>query len=171
MAKINKLKAMALSSSCQNKAEVMENIAKIGEKQRELTRLETEISDIIAQATNERKNKIDLLQLEIESLQMSVQIWCEANREKLLKNGVKTANLITGEVSWRAGKKCVVGSATPELIDRLERFGLHRFIRIKKELDKTAILKEPNAITDIEGIKIQVSDDEIVIKPFGVAVK
>lgn len=65
----------------------------------------------------------------------------------------------------------VAGKVTPELIDRLERFGLHRFVRIKKELDKTAILKEPQAIADIEGVSIKVGDEELIITPFAVRQK
>lgn len=170
MAKINKLKAMALSSSCQNKAEVMENIAKIGEKQRELTRLETEISDIIAQATNERKDKIDLLQLEIESLQMSVQIWCEANREKILKKGLKTANLITGEVSWRFNPPSVRLYKSDVVLETLKKMGLTQFIRTKDEINKDAILADPKAVEDIKGISIVSGVEEFIVKPFEVSI-
>lgn len=74
-------------------------------------------------------------------------------------------------MAWRAGKMSVAGKVTPELIDRLERFGLHRFVRIKKELDKTAILKEPQAIADIEGVSIKVGDEELIITPFAVRQK
>lgn len=170
MAKINKLKATAWSNSCQNKAEVMENIAKIGEKQRELTRLETEISDIIAQATNERKNKIDLLQLEIESLQMSVQIWCEANREKILKNGLKTANLITGEVSWRFNPPSVRLYKSDVVLEKLKEMGLTQFIRTKDEINKDAILADPKAVADIKGITIVSGVEDFIIKPFEVSI-
>ena len=40
------------------------------------------------------------LQDRIGMLQAGVQTWCEANREQICGKG-KTANLITGEVSWR----------------------------------------------------------------------
>lgn len=165
-----KIKATATQKVCQNRAEVAEHIAKIGEKQRELLRLETEINDIIAQATNERKDEIELLQLQIESLQMSVQIWCEANREQLLKKGLKTANLITGEVSWRMRPPSVRLYKADVVLETLKKLGLSRFIRTKEEPNKDAILADPKAVENIKGISIISGVEDFIITPFEVGV-
>lgn len=165
-----KIKATATQKVCQNREQVAENIAKIGEKQRELLRLETEINDIVAQATNERKDKIDLLQLEIESLQMSVQIWCEANREKILKKGLKTANLITGEVSWRLNPPSVRLYKSDVVLEKLKELGLTQFIRSKDEINKDAILADPKSVADVKGITILSGVEEFIIKPFEVVI-
>ena len=38
----------------------------------------------------------------IETLQAGIQTYCEAHRDELTSGGkTKTANLVTGEVSWR----------------------------------------------------------------------
>lgn len=165
-----KIKTNANQKVCQNREQVAENIAKIGEKQRELLRLETEINDIVAQATNARKDEIELLQLEIESLQMSVQIWCEANREKILKKGLKTANLITGEVSWRMRPPSVRLYKADVVLETLKKLGLNQFIRTKEEPNKDAILADPKAVQDVKGITIVSGVEDFIIAPFEVAI-
>lgn len=167
----NKVKKVATQLVCQSKVEVVEGIRKIGEHQRELARLEAEINDILAKAADERKEKIDMLQWEIERLSISVQIWCEANRDSLLSKGLKTANLITGEISWRVRPPSVTLRKIDVVIERLERFGLHRFIRTKKEVNKDAILADPMAVKEIEGIHINSGIEDFVITPFEVDIQ
>lgn len=155
--------------TCQDKAQAQVYIKAIGDNARKIDQLNAKMNAELAKVSAKYAERITPLQTMNDELETAVKAWCETHKSELLADNAKTANLTTGEVSWRAGKPSVIGSATPELIDRLERFGLHRFIRVKKELDKTAILKEPKAIADIEGVSIKVGDDEIVIKPFAIA--
>lgn len=155
--------------TCQDKVQAQVYIKAIGDNARKIDKLNAKMNAELAKVAAKYAERITPLQQMNDELETAVKAWCETHKSELLADGSKSANLVTGEVSWRVGKPSVIGSATPELIDRLERFGLHRFIRVKKELDKTAILKEPNAIADIEGVGIKVGDDEIVIKPFAIA--
>lgn len=152
--------------ACHSKAQAQVYIKAIGDNERKIGKLVAKMNDEIAKVSAKYAERITPLQAMNDELETAVKAWCEAHKAEILTGDSKTANLITGEVAWRAGKMSVVGKATPELIDRLERFGLHRFIRVKKELDKTAILKEPNAIADIEGVSIKVGDEELIISPF-----
>lgn len=154
--------------SCQSKAQAQAFIKAIGDNACKIENLTAKMNAEIAKVTAKYAERITPLQEMSDELSEQVKTWCNANKDELLVGDSKTANLITGEVSWRLGKPSVMGKATPELIDRLERFGLHRFVRVKKELDKTAILKEPLAITDIEGVSIKVGVEELIITPFAV---
>lgn len=152
--------------ACHSKAQAQVYIKSIGDNERKINKLNDKMNEELAKVAAKYAERITPLQAMNDELHQVVAMWCQAHKDELLTDGGKTADLITGEVAWRAGKMSVVGKATPELIDRLERFGLHRFIRVKKELDKTAILKEPNAIADIEGVGIKVGDEELIISPF-----
>lgn len=157
--------------SCQSLDEVQSIIALVGEHEREITRLTTEMNDKITVITEEYAHKISPLKLTIDELTAKVQIWCEANRAILLKDGGKTAKFITGEVSWRQNAPSVKVRGTDDVIARLERFGLDRFVRVKKSVNKEAIGEEPTAVADIEGITVVDGVEEFKITPFEVAVK
>ncbi len=156
---------------CHSKGQAQVYIKALGDNERKIAKHTAKMNEELAKVAAKYAERITPLQEMNDELETAVKAWCEAHKAELLTGDGKTANLITGEVSWRCGKPSVVGSATPELIDRLERFGLHRFIRIKKELDKTAILKEPNAIADIEGVSVKAATEEFIITPFTVRQK
>lgn len=155
-------------SACQSKKQAQVCIKAIGDTNRKIKQLEAQMEKEIAKITAKYAERLTLLQELSVQMTNTVQVWCQNNKDKLLTDDVKTANLITGEVVWRKRPPSVVGKSTPELIARLERFGLERFVRVKKELDKQAILKDPSAIADIEGISVQDGKEEIIIKPFSV---
>lgn len=157
--------------SCQSLDEVQSIIALVGEHEREITRLSTEMNDEIAVITENYASQIQPLKLAIDEMTSKAQIWCEANRAILLKDGGKTAKLITGEISWRQCPPSVRVRGTDEVIARLERFGLDRFVRVKKTVNKEAIGEEPTAVADIEGITIVDGVEEFKITPFEVTVK
>lgn len=154
--------------SCQSLDEVQSVIALIGEHEREIEKLCTEMNDKIAVITEEYAHKISPLKLTIDELTAKAQIWCEANRAILLKDGGKTAKFITGEVSWRQCSPSVRVRGTDEVIERLEKAGLTHFVRVKKSVNKEAIGEEPTAVADIEGISIVEGVEEFKITPFKV---
>lgn len=156
--------------ACQSKAEVMDNITEIGNKQREIARLEAEMNDKIAEITNSYKGNINALQLDVERLTHQAQIWCEANRNSLLDKGLKTANLIVGEVSWRYRPAKVMLKKEDFIIEQLEQQGLTQFIRVKKNVNKDAVLADRQAVQDIDGINIIDGVEDFVITPFEIEV-
>lgn len=170
MAKSTKIKAVATLPACQSKSQVQDFIRTIGDKNRELSRLETTMNDEIAEITNSYAEKINPLKLEIEQLTGAVQIWCEANRIKLLEKGLKTANLITGEVSWRIRPPSVNIRGKEAVIEKLKSLGLTQFIRTKEEPNKEAILEDVQAVKDVKGITIVSGVEDFIINPFEVEV-
>ena len=57
------------------------------------------------------------------------------------------------------------------VIEVLENFGLHEFIRTKQEVNKEAVLANPQAVSKIEGINIRSGEEEFIIKPFEQEIK
>jgi len=164
-------KTLAAVWVCQSKEMVMESIRNLGDAQRELTRLETEINDQIAAITAAHKGEIEALKTRIETLVSGIQPWCEAHRSELLKDGGKEANLVTGLVRWRQRPPSVSIRGMPKVLEMLRVMGLSRFIRSKDEPNKEAMLADPNAVAGIPGISIVTGVEDFVIEPFEVEVQ
>ncbi|MDE3938781.1 host-nuclease inhibitor Gam family protein, partial [Glaesserella parasuis] len=71
----------------------------------------------------------------------------------------------TGEVQWRAKPPAVVAKGIDGILESLRNLGLFRFIRTKEELNKEAMLAEPDVARSISGVTIREGVEEFVIKP------
>lgn len=162
-----RIKTKAQATIPQSKLDCQADIKKIGDLQREHLRLATNMNDEVAIIMKASAPHLDLLEEQIQLLQTGVQTWCEANRELLCGKG-KTANLITGEVSWRQRPPSVRISSADTVIDTLKRLGLSRFVRVKEEPNKDAILAEPDAVRGVAGIAISTGVEDFIIAPFEV---
>lgn len=150
----------------QSRDQVAEYIAAIGTAQRERARIEQDMNDEFAKLKQRYEELAQPFKTEIEERSKGVQAWCETNRNALTFDGkTKTATLSTGEVQWRMRPpKCGV-KGLEAVLDRLKRMKLDRFIRTKEEVNKEAILAEPDAVARVAGISIEQGED-FVIKPF-----
>ncbi len=167
MATAKKLKSKAQTSVPQTRDEVAKDIARIGELMRKRTRGEADMNDKISQITKDYQPELDMLTQEIEGIQQGVQAYCEAHRDELTDSGkTKTANFVTGEIQWRANPPSVRVSKADQVIEFLKRIGLGRFVRTKEEINKDAILSEPDAIKGVQGITIVSGVEQFVINPF-----
>lgn len=167
MSKPNKIKAKAMAYSPQTRDDCASDIRKLGDLQRELLRAEAHMNDKIAKITAAAQPELDDLKARIATLQTGVQTWCEANRDTLTDGGkVKTANLVTGEVAWRQRPPSVSVRGADTVIDTLRRLGLVRFIRTRDEVNKEAILNEPDAVRGVAGLNIVTGVEDFSIVPF-----
>lgn len=165
--KTNKLKAAAKVSVPQSRDDTAQDIAKLGELQRELAVMTATMNDEIAAITARFQPLLDEQKARIDLLQQGVQAWCEANREALTEGGkTKTANLVTGEVCWRTRPPSVAVRGADSVIDTLKRLGLVDFVRTKEEVNKEAILNEPDKARGVAGITIVSGVEDFVITPF-----
>lgn len=147
--------------------QVQSAIKEIGDLSREHTRLTTEMNDIIADTSERYAPELKRLQAEIEPLQQAVQEYCEAHRDELTENGKsKTANFVTGEVQWRQRPPSVAIRGADAVLDFMQRMGFDRFIRTKNEINKEALLLEPEVAKGIAGVTIKQGVEDFVIKPF-----
>ncbi len=150
----------------QSREMVADYIREIGERQRQLVRLETHMNDELARVRERFEAEADPHRQRIAALQHGAQIWCESNREQLTQGGkVKTAAFTTGEIQWRTRPPSVRVTGAEAVLDLLRRMGLGRFIRTKEEVNKEAILNEPEAVASVPGIAIAQGEDFIVV-PF-----
>lgn len=162
-----RIKSAAATYVPQNRDAVITDIKRIGDLQREASRLETEMNDAIAEITEKFAARIAPIKTDIETLSKGVQGWCEANRDELTNGGkVKTANLVTGDVSWRQRPPSVSIRGVDAVMETLERLGLQRFIRTKQEINKEAILLEPKAVAGVAGITVKSGIEDFSIIPF-----
>lgn len=165
---ISRLKTKAITHDVPDtRNAVAIDIRRIGDLAREHTRIQTELNDQIAALTAHFAPRLDLLSQQITTLQAGVQVWCEAHRAELTQDGrTKTANLLTGEIQWRQRPPSVRVTGADAVIKFLERMGLARFVRTKQEINKEAILNEPEAVAGVAGISISTGIEDFVIVPF-----
>ncbi|EFM3083734.1 host-nuclease inhibitor protein Gam [Escherichia coli] len=164
---VKRIRNAAAAYVPQSRDAVVCDIHRIGDLQREAARLETEMNDAIAEITEKYASQIAPLKTSIETLSKGIQGWCEANRDELTNGGkVKTANLVTGDVSWRQRPPSVSIRGVDAVMETLERLGLQRFIRTKQEINKEAILLEPKAVAGVAGITVKSGIEDFSIIPF-----
>ena len=142
-----------------------ESIRKMAELQRQLQHIELTLIEEITPIRDYYEKKSKPLKEKIEDLQVGLQFWAEKNKADLINGKTRTAKLATGEVGWRMSAATVHVAAT-NVIDSLKRLGLTKFIRTKEELDKNAILANPQGLESVKGLSI-VREETFWVKPFG----
>lgn len=168
----NRLKAKAQVYVPQTKDEAAADIRKIGDLQRQHLRSQAEMNDAIAHITEKYQPMLEGIAEQIKTLQDGVQGYCEAHRIELTDGGkVKSANLITGEIGWRQRPPSVSVRGQEAVIDLLKRLGLTRFIRTKEEVNKEAVLNEPDEVKGVAGLTVITGVEDFVISPFEQEVK
>jgi phage host-nuclease inhibitor protein Gam len=167
MAKKTRLKTPAVAVSVpQSREAAADAVAQIGRINRDLARLEADMNDELAAVKARHETAADPLRLQLQALTTGVHTWAEANRDTLTQGGkVKTAPLTTGELVWRLRPPSVRITGAEAVLDALYRLRLKRFIRVKEEVNKEAILNEPEAVAHVPGISISQGEDFVVV-PF-----
>lgn len=162
-----RLKTKAQIYVPQTKDAAAADIRKIGDYQRHIQRTQAEMNDAIAHITATFQPSLQSLGAQLKNLQNGVQGYCEAHRHELTNEGrVKTANLITGEVQWRQRPPSVAVRGAETVIENLLRLGLGKFVREKLEVNKEAILNEPDEVKGVAGINVVTGVEDFVITPF-----
>lgn len=151
----------------QSREEAANFLHDIGLMQRQVARIEADMNDEIADAKN-RAEKASLgLRDTIDSLTQGLRTWCEANRDALTDNGKrKFADLGTGKIEWRFTPPKVTIRGADEVIARIKTLGLAIFLREKVEIDKEAMLREPDKARLIQGVGIGREGENFYVEPF-----
>jgi len=166
--KKTRIKAPALLAPApQHRAECAAWIKTLGDEQRALIREEAAMNDELAAITERWHAALEARKAKIMDTQAGIQAWCEANREELTENGkTKTANLITGAVQWRQRPPSCRVTGIAAVIQLLYERKLDRFVRVKEEVNKEAILNEPDAVYGVPGITVVSGVEDFVVTPF-----
>jgi phage host-nuclease inhibitor protein Gam len=167
MATKQRIKAVAQQRVAQSESDVAGMIRNVGDVSREIQRLQAAMNDEIAEITARYEKLIQPERENLMSLQSGVQTWCEAHRETLTNSGkVKTYGFITGQVQWRQRPPSVQVRGVDAVLDLLRDRGMYSLIRTKEEINKEAILNEPDSIKGMRGITIVTGVEDFVIEPF-----
>ncbi len=150
----------------QTRDEAAQAVADIGVASRQLARIEAAMNDELAVIKELHEAAAEPHRQKIKTLTVAVQTWAEAHRDELTQHGkVKTCALTTGEICWRTRPPSVRVTGAEAVLDLLRRLGLGRFIRVKEEVNREAILNEPAALVGVPGIKIS-QEEDFVVSPF-----
>lgn len=168
MAKAPKIKAAAAAHRVpQTREEVVNMIAEIGNHQRDRQRLKADMDDQITAIREKYDKQLAEHSEAIQQLTEGVHTWSEANKDALTNGGkVKTANLMTGEIRWRMRPMSCKAVRVKEAIEEIKLKGLAGlFLRTKEEINKEAILANPEAVKDCRWISLEQGEDFVIV-PF-----
>ncbi|MDH4122395.1 MAG: host-nuclease inhibitor Gam family protein [Deltaproteobacteria bacterium] len=145
--------------------EAAEYVMTIGAHQRELKMLEAAVDEQKSAFDQKLMSEAAPHKQGIEDCAEGLRIYCEANRKRLTNDGkVKTVDFEHGIVAWRMRPPSVRVASVKAVIDTLRALDFTRFIRVKEEVDKEAILREPETVAHLKGITISQGED-FIIKP------
>lgn len=165
--KPTRIKSDTFAVRFQTREEVEQAIKQIGDLQRQLERENLAQNDEIGAITEKYAPCITALQDQLKPMQEAVQAWCESRRDELTQNGkTKTGSFNTGEVQWRQRPPSVGIRGADSVLESLRTLGLVRFIRIKEEINKDAMLNEPEIAATVAGVTIKRGVEDFVITPF-----
>lgn len=151
----------------QSDAEAMTAIAEIGRIDREIARIEADASDEVTKVTEAAGAKAAPLRDRLDAIVDGLKVYCEANRDRLTGGGKsKTIAFSTGTVSWRNAPAGVRFNATVAvIIQRIKDLNLPQFIRTKEEVNKDAMLADPDKATSVAGVKVRSAGESFFVEP------
>lgn len=165
--KATRIKTDTHAVRLQSRDDVELAIKQIGDLQRQLEQTAIDQNNELAVITEKYAPILTALKAQIEPVQTAVQAWCESRRDELTQNGkTKTGSFNTGEVQWRQRPPSVAVRGADSVIENLKTRGLVRFIRTKEEVNKEAMLNEPDIAGTVAGVTIKTGIEDFVITPF-----
>lgn len=173
MAPKPKLKTPAIQAP-QTPQENAVRISNYGALQARRAALVAEMSERQRGIGEEYQADISLIDAALREEHLAIQMFCEAHRGELAEeNGVKYIEFTTGRVEWRKQPDIIAAPTKPDTQDTvfslLEQRGLHRFIRVKREINKEAMLAEKGnlagLIAGIPGLSLRTGSEAFTIKP------
>ena len=106
--------------------------------------------------------------LGVNALDAAAEAAAMAVRAAALTGGdkTKTVDLGTGVLKWRFRPPSVRILKAEDVIARLKALALGRFVRTKEEVDKEAMLKEPQVARTVAGVSIGSGGEDFIVEPF-----
>ena len=140
-------------------------LAEIGQEQRATDKIRSGLNAKMDELKAKAMADDEPHQKKISQLVEGLFAYAEANRAELTDGGKrKTVEVPTGIFGWHMTPPAVKLRDVELILESLKSLKLERFIRTKEEIDKEAILKEPNVATTVKGVSIS-QHEEFVAKP------
>jgi phage host-nuclease inhibitor protein Gam len=145
--------------------EAAEFLTQIGKEQRATDKIQSDLNAKVDELKTKAMANVEPHQEKISQLVEGLFAYAEAHRDELTDGGKrKTIEVPTGIFGWRMTPPAVSLRDVKSILKSLKSLGLERFIRTKEEIDKEAILKEPNVATRVRGVSIS-QHEEFIAKP------
>lgn len=145
--------------------EAADILLEISKEKRAIEEIQSKLNETADQLKLKASRDAETHQDKIFQLMSGLFAFAEANHDKLTEEGKrKTVETMNGNFGWRTTPPAVNISNTEKAIKSLESLGLDHFIRIKKEVNKEEILKNPEKAEKIKGISIT-QREEFFVKP------
>lgn len=154
----------------QNRDDAAAAVTTIGDVGRQLKRLEADMNDELAKTKEAYEYLATPLRASIEEKTEGLKIWAEANRTALTGGDkTKTVDIGTGVLRWRLRPPSVRLLKIESILTSLRGLGLQRFVRTKEEVDKEAMLREPEVARMVPGVTIGSEGEDFIVEPFETA--
>jgi phage host-nuclease inhibitor protein Gam len=161
-----RLKTAAQKFNVATQDDCIAMIRQIGDLERQKVRMTADADDKINEIKQNLGHGIEPISGEIAARQDAVQSYAESNRDRLTNGGKsKSIEYTTGIMGWRQRPPSVSVRAADVVVETLKKLGLARFIRSKEEINKEAILQEPDAARGIAGLTINTGVEDFYIQP------
>ena len=148
-----------------NLDEAAKFLARIGKEQRTNDIIQSDLNAEVDRLKTKAMADAKLHQDKISQLVEGLFVYAEVHRDELTDGGKrKTIEVPTGIFGWRMTPPAVSFRDVKSILKNLKSLGLERFIRTKEEIDKEAILREPNVATTVKGVSIS-QHEEFIAKP------
>ena len=126
------------------------------------------MNDAIAKIKEDAQNCAAPLAEKSLLLTEGLRAWCEANRAVLTDGGKrKFAELGTGRIEWRLAPQKVTIKGVEDVLAAIKTLGL-AFVRTKEEIDKEAMLADPDKARLVPGVTIGSEGETFSVEPFEV---
>lgn len=163
MAKTKEVTAVKVSSVQEATARLQE----IGSTERKITGINKKLNDRIDKLKAAAIKVAQPLSDRTLELVEGLYEFAEANRAELTEGDkTKTITLPTGTLAWKKTPPAVHLKKVAEVIAAIKKLGLgKKFLRTADpEVDKNAMLKEPELAKKITGVTIT-QDEQFIVKP------
>ena len=164
-------KAPAMVAIPQSQEEAIAGIARVGDLRDRIAALKAEAEARVRAIGEELERAVAQPAAELAEAERGVQTWCEAHRAELTKGGrVKTVEFGTGRVLWRQRPPRVTIRGIEAAIAICRSFGFGQFLRTRVEINKEAMLADPDRARLVAGVTVSSEGEDFVIEPAGLDV-
>lgn len=138
-------------------------LAELGKAQRERDKFRLALNDKIAELKQKYEEAAAPAAQRIAELVDGLYVFAEKHKADILPTG-KTVALETGHIGWRTTPPKVSLRNQHAVLERIKAMGLNQFLRIKEEINKEAMLQEPEIAVGIPGVSIT-QTEQFWVKP------
>ncbi len=135
----------------------------LGEEQRSVDLIQTKLNADVEELKTKAIQDAEKHQAKINQLMEGLFAFAESHRDQLTENSKrKTIETPKGTFGWRITPPAVSLRNVKGIIEMLKSLNLEQFIRVKEQVNKEAMLKEPELACSINGVSIKQKEEFIV---------